>query len=284
MIVPFGSGGGMDSLSRTLQPALEEALGVSIAIVNTPGAGGRRGTIELFRSEPDGYTIGLSYFVPFIVDQHVLNREVPIDLSEFEVIQRSSVQNVFMYVASNSEFADFEALANADRPIRIATTGIGSIAWVAGEILSNMAGFETVYIPGYSNLGEAALAVARGDADASFGAPGHFEGQGDDVRTVVFVGEERNADFPDTPTVGEFGYGDAAQFAVVHVFSAPPGTDPEQVEVLSEAFLEAFQSEAFVTYARNQAMVIEPGDKAEVMEYRENLGATLDSVEFDLSE
>lgn len=284
MIVPFGSGGGFDTLVRTLQPALEEELGVPLAVVNTPGAGGRRGTIELFRSDPDGYTIGLSYFVPFITDQHVLDQDVPIDLGAFEVIQRSTVQSVFMYVAADSEFQSFEELAAADRPIRIATTGIGSIAWVAGEVLKNLVGFETVYIPGYSTLGEASLAVARGDADASFGTPVHFGGLGDDVRTLAFVGSERNSNFPDTPTVVELGAPEAAKLGVVHIFSAPPGTDAEQVEFLSQAFLGAFESENFKQYARNEAMVITPGDKEAVMQYREELGALFDSMEFDLEE
>ena len=284
MIVPFGSGGGFDTLARTLQPAVEEELGVPVAIVNTPGAGGRRGTIELFRSEPDGYTIGLSYFVPFITDAHVLDREVPIELDEFEVIQRSTVQSVFMYVAADSEFQSFEELAAADRPIRIATTGIGSIAWVAGEVLSNLVGFETVYIPGYATLGEASLGVARGDADASFGTPVHFGGMGDDVRPLAFVGAERAANFPDVPTVVELGFDAAAQLGVVHVFSAPPGTDADKVAVLSDAFLEAFKSDAFVEYAENESMVIRPGDKAAVMEYRAELGALFDSMQFDLDE
>lgn len=48
MIVPFGAGGGFDKLARSLAGPLEKALGVSLAIKNNPGAGGRRGSVKFF--------------------------------------------------------------------------------------------------------------------------------------------------------------------------------------------------------------------------------------------
>ncbi len=284
MIVPFGAGGGFDTLVRTLQPGLEQELGVPLAIVNTPGAGGRRGAIDLFRSTADGYTIGLSYFLPFIIDREIMGDELPIDLDAFEVIQRSTVQNMFMYVAEGSGFETLDDLIAADRPLRVATTGIGSVAWVGGEVLSNLLGFETVYVPGYANLNEAALSVVRGDVDVSFGAPVHFGGVVDDVRPLVFLGPERDWQFSDVPTIVELGFPQAAQLGVVHVFSAPPGTDPEKVEVLAAAFRSALSDEDFAAWAQDTATAVAPGDAAVVRAYREELAELFRGMDFDLEE
>ena len=75
-IVPFGAGGGFDQMVRVLVPLIEREFNVPIAIKNNPGAGGRRGSMLLHRSKPDGYTIGLNYFVPFLVDKNVLGKLV----------------------------------------------------------------------------------------------------------------------------------------------------------------------------------------------------------------
>lgn len=59
MIVPWGAGGGTDTLARTFAAMLEEELGQPINVVNRTGAGGVVGHTAMATAAADGYTIGL---------------------------------------------------------------------------------------------------------------------------------------------------------------------------------------------------------------------------------
>src|SRR6056297_1285445 len=47
LIIPFGPGGATDTVGRMIAGPLEEALGVSVAAINQPGAGGAVGLANL---------------------------------------------------------------------------------------------------------------------------------------------------------------------------------------------------------------------------------------------
>ena len=57
LIVPFPPGGGTDTVSRAIQPALQQLLGQQIVIDNRGGAQGIVGTQIAASAAPDGYTL-----------------------------------------------------------------------------------------------------------------------------------------------------------------------------------------------------------------------------------
>ena len=56
-IVPYSAGSGNDIQTRGVLPYLEKYLGGRVIIENRPGADGRLGMNEAWKSKPDGYTI-----------------------------------------------------------------------------------------------------------------------------------------------------------------------------------------------------------------------------------
>src|SRR6056297_1795263 len=56
-VVPYAAGGGIDRITRALQPHLEEYLGVPIAVVNMPGGSTVVAYEHVFNSRKDGYTV-----------------------------------------------------------------------------------------------------------------------------------------------------------------------------------------------------------------------------------
>src|SRR5699024_7063128 len=56
--VGFAPGGSTDVLTRALTDPVAQALGVSLPVVNRPGANGVLAAKELTQQEPDGYKIG----------------------------------------------------------------------------------------------------------------------------------------------------------------------------------------------------------------------------------
>lgn len=59
VIVPFAPGGVTDASSRLVAEQMARRLGQPLPIKNVAGAGGHIGFLELARSKPDGYTLGL---------------------------------------------------------------------------------------------------------------------------------------------------------------------------------------------------------------------------------
>src|SRR3954454_21860686 len=60
-IIPYAPGGGFDSYVRFIAPVMEHALprAVSIVPMNVTAGSGARGITQLYRSKPDGYTLGI---------------------------------------------------------------------------------------------------------------------------------------------------------------------------------------------------------------------------------
>jgi tripartite-type tricarboxylate transporter receptor subunit TctC len=70
-ILPVGPGSGVDTITRTMSPAVSKALGGQpIVIENLPGAGGISGTQAIVSARPDGQTIGI------VSNNHVINPSV----------------------------------------------------------------------------------------------------------------------------------------------------------------------------------------------------------------
>src|SRR5215467_6268433 len=60
-VIPYAPGGGFDVYVRFVGPVMEKYLPnkVNIVPINVPAGGGSRGVAQLYRSRPDGYTIGI---------------------------------------------------------------------------------------------------------------------------------------------------------------------------------------------------------------------------------
>src|SRR3954470_11277581 len=60
IVVPFGPGAVQDTVARTFNSELGQALGASVIVENRPGAGGTIGTAMVAKAAPDGNTLVLA--------------------------------------------------------------------------------------------------------------------------------------------------------------------------------------------------------------------------------
>jgi tripartite-type tricarboxylate transporter receptor subunit TctC len=119
------------------------------------------------------------------------------------------------------------------------SSGIGSTAHLAGELLGSVAGIDIVHIP-YKGNAEGVAALLAGDVQMAIsGLPpmiAHI--QAGKLRALAVTGPKRMAQIPDVPTVTEIGFKDidvSAWYGVV----APAGTPPDIVAKLHAAFEKA---------------------------------------------
>ena len=59
LIVPYGAGGPLDTLTRIVSDRMRVPLGQSLVIENVTGASGTVGVGRAARSAPDGYTVSV---------------------------------------------------------------------------------------------------------------------------------------------------------------------------------------------------------------------------------
>src|SRR5436190_4520091 len=89
LIVPFGAGGPVDTVARSISEAMRASLGQPVLIENVTGASGTLGTTRAVRAAPDGYTAILGNWPTHVVNPAIYT--LPYDvLKDFEPVARLS--------------------------------------------------------------------------------------------------------------------------------------------------------------------------------------------------
>ena len=257
-IVPFGAGSSFDALARKLGQRWEKELKVAIVVKPLPGSGGRRGSIRVFKSKPDGYTIGWTHFVPFLSDQYLRGKKPTIDISKVAIIYQISQSQFYVFVDKKLPYKSLADLKNAGKALKFASTGIGAITWVQANALGATVGFPVKFVLGYKKLADGALAVAKGDAEAGVGGAVHFRSVKDDLRPLMFFGPKRDRFYPNVVSAGELGYNKLTNLGAPRVNTAPPGTPESKLKVLRAAAIRAVKDKDFVDWATKTGFYMNP--------------------------
>ena len=120
MMVSYGAGGATDFQARivTMTAGNEDALGMPIAILNKPGAGGRVGwNWFATQAEADGYTLG-AYNIPHFIAQSVKGG-VSYSADSFEPIANWGADPaVFVVAADPKKFNLLHRVQFGDKSMR----------------------------------------------------------------------------------------------------------------------------------------------------------------------
>src|SRR5258708_12601650 len=126
-VIPYAPGGGFDVYPRVVAPVMEKYLPnkVNIVPINIAAGAGSRGVTQLYRSKPDGYTIGIINIPGMFILQQQQGAGA-YDLSKFSWIGTMGEGERYMIsVGSKSPlktYADLKALS-ANRPVKLSVTG-----------------------------------------------------------------------------------------------------------------------------------------------------------------
>lgn len=247
-VIPYGPGGGFDTLVRVLAPMLEQRTGQTVVPENIAGASGTRGAQAVHRAAPDGYTIGI-YNIPGFTVSQAIGTDLGFDLNEVSWVANIASDRYAIAVAADSPIQTVEDLCNLGRPILHSDTGIDSTSSITAVIAFSIIGCELTNVTGYSGSNETMIAVMRGEVDATLkpiNSLARYVESGD-MRYIVTLSEETLIE--GVPTTTEIGFPEISGFGINRVVGAPPGVPQGILDQMSEIFLEIAASPEFVAWA-----------------------------------
>jgi tripartite-type tricarboxylate transporter receptor subunit TctC len=228
--VPVGSA--PDVGLRFVAEGLSQIWGQQTIAVNRPGAGDSLAVRAAASAAPDGYTLfqpALSTFAPL----NPVAPYVPVHLpKDFLPVGFVSEIPIFFAVppsAGISSMADLidRAKKNPGK-LSYATTGVGRLPHLTGELFNKQAGVSTVAVPYSGGSAQAFGDIATGRVDMIIEGYSALAGavQAGAIKLIAVATDKRLPDFPDVPTVAETIPGFRATGWAVMV--APLGT-PEPI-------------------------------------------------------
>jgi tripartite-type tricarboxylate transporter receptor subunit TctC len=256
MIVAFNAGGGTDVAARTLVPFIEEQLGgVTINVVNRPGAGGEVGFTALANAPTDGYTIGFIN-TPNLISIPI-SREANYTLDSFQPIGNIVEDPGTFAVLPDSPFQTLDQLVEYAREnpgvVTYGTTGIGSDDHLAGLAFQRLTGIQMTHVPfaGSAPVRTATLGGHIALGVINIGEAIQYAESGELV-VLGQMGEERWEGAAEVPTFREQGY-DLVSGSHRGI-AAPAGVDMAIINTLAEAIERAMNDPEFREKAKQQAL------------------------------
>ena len=211
LIVPFPAGGPSDLFGRMLGIKLTESLGQQVVVENRSGVGGVTGVDVVARSASDGYTIGLSSagalsIIPFMLGKMPFDWQK--DLALLTLVARVPevlVVHPSLKVETLKDLVEY-ARANPGK-LNFGSSGVGSIAHMAVELLKTEAHIDLVHVP-YRGAAPAVTDLLGGQVQlVVFDVPvllPHIRSGA--LHALAVTSHARAANLPDVPTTAEAGF------------------------------------------------------------------------------
>lgn len=242
LIVAAPPGGPSDVLARQLADGLGKELAQPVVIDNRPGAGGTLAAEAALRAAPDGHTLMMSWIGNATAPALLPKLSFDINRDFVHISQMVAGANILVVHPSTGFRTLGELLAHARKnPGRLsyASSGNGSSGHLAMELLKQRAGVSMLHIP-YKGGAPAMNDLLGGQVDLMFinqdaVIPHQQSGR---LVPLAITSAQRNAMFPNLPTVAESGFAGFEATAWAGV-SAPKGTPAAIVERLHAATLKA---------------------------------------------
>lgn len=244
-VVPYGSGGSPDVMSRVLAQKLSENVGQPVVVDNRPGAGGIIAAEAVMKSAADGYTL-------FIADTgHVainpsLYAKLPYDpIKDFTPVTLAVTTPLFLAATATLPIQTVKQLIDSAKSkpgLPYGSSGNGSPHHLGVELLKRLTGISMTHVP-YKGVAQSVPALVAGDVAVLFAAlpslsPHVRSGK---VRLLAVGTAARTPLMPEVPTLAESGAPGFEIDADIG-FLAPAGTPREVVQKLNAEILKVLHT------------------------------------------
>jgi tripartite-type tricarboxylate transporter receptor subunit TctC len=244
VVVPFAPGGGPDVLARQYLPRMSAILGQTAVVDNRVGAGGIIAAEHVAQQPGDGYTllVGASSHLT----QKLIKPNTAYDpLKSFRHITRLSYSPSLLVVGAGSPYQSLDDIYKAARQapgkLNYGTSGIGSVAHLAGATVVTHGKVDVSHIP-YRSAPEVFGALNSGDIAFSVLTAASVEpmlGKGP-LRALAITSAQREASLPGLPTLKELTHNDDLVQVSWSGIWVPASTPTPVVTALFDAFTKVY--------------------------------------------
>jgi len=267
IIVGFGPGGGYDRLARLLAKYLTRHIPghPRIIVQNMPGASTILAANYLFNiAKPDGLTIGsIERGLPLA--QLLKAPGIKFDLRKFAWISSMAIEATVLGIRSDLPYKNFAEIKAAKSPLMLGITGPADQAAQFATLLKEFTGVNLKMIS-YPSNADIVLALERKEIDG-------FGGSYTSLKPYIERGLLRpivrarltepgieTLPIDEDLTESEIGRTlmaiRSAPCRIGRPYVAPPGTSPESLKVLRQAFLNVTRDGALQEEAKKMGMPI----------------------------
>lgn len=273
IIVGGTAGGGYDATARLVARHLPAHIGggAKAIVQNMPGAGTVKAPLYLYNVAPTDSTVigALNNAVAFAPLLGV--PQADFDPTRFNWLGSPSTE---IGLAVIWHAVPVNSIAEAtQREVIMATSGSGSSAAFYGRILNTVLGTKFKLLSGYSGMGEAFLAMERGETEgfpsalwSSLQATKPEWVAEKKVKILLQYGRKPSPDLPDVPIARDLAKNDEdrmlidaamAPLEMGRPFAMAPLAPAEHVQVIRAAMMATFKDSAFIDDARKQKFDID---------------------------
>ena len=210
-VVPFPAGGGTDIVARSVTQKIAGRTKWTFVIENKPGAGGNLGIDTAAKAQADGYTLVIGQISNLAINP-TLYSKLPYDpVKDLTPIGLIGNAPLVLVVATDSPFKTLADVVRAAKAqpgtINYATSGNGTVAHLATELLQKEAAIKLTHIP-YRGATQGINDLIGGQVQLYMSSVPTLIGQikSGKLRALAVTAALRTDDLPQTPTIAESGY------------------------------------------------------------------------------
>jgi tripartite-type tricarboxylate transporter receptor subunit TctC len=263
LIAPYPAGGGVDAVARLIGERLATRLGQPVVIDNKPGAAATIGGDALAKSAPDGYTLMVGSITDYAIAPHV-HKSLGFGMQkDFAPVVELGYGTVVLVVSADfppRNLKELIALAKS-KPgeLSYASSGIGGLQHLNGEMFKQMAGVNMVHVP-YKGTAQLLPDLLAGRVPMAIDSlPAHLPHiKSGKVRVLAVASTTRAATLPDVPTMTEAGL-PGYESATNYTLFAPSGTPKDIVALLNKETNAILQMPDVREKLQTQGIVITGG-------------------------
>ena len=281
-VVPWGAGGGTDSVARIIASILERDLGKPVNVVNRIGGSGVVGHQAIVSARPDGYTIGMITSEIGMMHHQGLTTLTGASFTPLGLINYDPTAIQVRTDAPYTDFKDFLEVLKAN-PGKLKGSGTAqggswhvSFAGILSELKIPTNAF--VWVPSASNAAGLLDLVAGG---VDFVAGSHPEGRSlidaGKVRSLVIFDDQPSGLYPHVPT-GVQTVGLHWEIGAWRGIGAPKNL-PKEIEArLQAAVKKAYDSKEYQDFMKQRGFGLRWAAPADFARYMETADAHLGQV------
>jgi tripartite-type tricarboxylate transporter receptor subunit TctC len=238
IISDASAGASPDVTTRFIADGLGKMWGQQVIVINRPGANGSIAARFAADAAADGYTLYMPSLSTFVALPNIAPN-IPLKVPrDFAPIGFAADQPMFIAVNPALGISSLSQLIERARSqpntITIATTGVGRLTHLTGELLQLRANIKLLSIPYTTGLASAISDVGSGRVSVIIEGYAAIIGaaKAGQIKLIAVASAQRLPEFPNLPTIAETIPGFSA--SGWQVLLAPTGTPESIIKQVSE--------------------------------------------------